>query len=106
MSNSGGGGGGGASRGKGDIGSTGGSQTVGTLLAAIATCMTDALRILVLADDKSQWGPDEFEQIRLLEEALDEAKKDFQELAPLVHGRFYYENDRTGGFFFLSIFFS
>lgn len=103
MSNS--GSGGGASSGKDNVGSTGGSQTVGTLLAAIATCMTDALRILVLADDKSQWGPDEFEQIRLLEEALDDAKKDFQELAPLVHGRFYYENDRTGGFF-LSIFFS
>lgn len=70
------------------------SQTVGTLLAAIATCMTDALRILMFAD-KRQWGPDEFEQTRVLEEALDEAKKDFQEMAPLVHGQFYYESDRT-----------
>ncbi|KAK4127676.1 hypothetical protein N657DRAFT_564353 [Parathielavia appendiculata] len=69
-------------------------QTVGTLLAAIATCMTEALRILMFAD-KRQWGPDEFEQTRVLEEALDEAKKDFQEMAPLVHGQFYYENDRT-----------
>ncbi|KAK4156481.1 cleft lip and palate transmembrane protein 1-domain-containing protein [Chaetomidium leptoderma] len=70
------------------------SQTVGTLLAAIATCMTEALRILMFAD-KRQWGPDEFEQTRVLEEALDEAKKDFQEMAPLVHGQFYYETDRT-----------
>ncbi|GAB1314349.1 hypothetical protein MFIFM68171_04559 [Madurella fahalii] len=89
---------GGASR-KGSIGSSsggggGGSQTVGSLLAAIATCMTDALRILMFAD-KRQWGPDEFEQTRVLEEAVDEAKKDFQEMAPLVHGQFYYENDRT-----------
>jgi hypothetical protein len=70
------------------------TQTVGTLLAAIATCMTEALRILMFAD-KRHWGPDEFEQTRVLEEALDEAKKDFQEMAPLVHGQFYYENDRT-----------
>ncbi|KAK4105029.1 hypothetical protein N658DRAFT_564722 [Parathielavia hyrcaniae] len=69
-------------------------QTVGALLAAIATCMTEALRILMFAD-KRHWGPDEFEQTRALEEALDEAKKDFQEMAPLVHGQFYYENDRT-----------
>ncbi|KAK4241258.1 hypothetical protein C8A03DRAFT_30603 [Achaetomium macrosporum] len=70
------------------------TQTVGTLLAAIATCMTDSLRILMFAD-KRQWGSDEFEQTRVLEEALDEAKKDFQEMGPLVHGQFYYENDRT-----------
>jgi hypothetical protein len=69
-------------------------QTVGTLLAAIATCMTDALRLLMFAD-KRQWGPDEFEQTRALEDALDEARKDFQEMAPLVHGQFYYENDRS-----------
>ncbi|AEO62836.1 uncharacterized protein THITE_2107532 [Thermothielavioides terrestris NRRL 8126] len=69
-------------------------QTVGTLLASIATCMTDALRILMFAD-KRHWGPDEFEQTRALEQALDEAKKDFQEMAPLVRGQFYYENDRT-----------
>ncbi|KAL2135569.1 hypothetical protein VTI74DRAFT_8048 [Chaetomium olivicolor] len=90
----------GASR-KGSLGSGGvdndgesQTQTVGTLLAAIATCMMDALRILMFAD-KRQWGPDEFEQTRVLEEALDEAKKDFQDMAPLVHGQFYYENDRT-----------
>ncbi|KAH6626383.1 hypothetical protein B0J18DRAFT_139668 [Chaetomium sp. MPI-SDFR-AT-0129] len=69
-------------------------QTVGTLLAAIANCLTDALRIFTFAD-KQQWGPDEFEQVRALEATLDEAKKDFQEMAPLVHGSFYYENDRT-----------
>jgi hypothetical protein len=82
---------------KGSVGSaSGGSgvQTVGTLLAAIATCMAEALRIFMFAD-KRQWGPDEFEQTRALEAALDEAKKDFQEMAPLVHGQFYYENDRT-----------
>jgi hypothetical protein len=62
-------------------------QTVGTLLASIATCMTDALRILMFAD-KRHWGPDEFEQTRALEQALDEAKKDFQEMAPLVRGQF------------------
>lgn len=73
-----------------------GAQTVGSLLAAIATCMTDALRIFMFAD-KRQWGPDEFEQTRVLEAALDEAKKDFQEMGPLVNGQFYYENDRTGG---------
>lgn len=77
------------------------AQTVGALLAAIATCMTDALRILMFAD-KRQWGPDEFEQTRALEEALDEAKKDFQEMAPLVHGQFYYENDRNREFHCLS----
>ncbi|KAK4143792.1 uncharacterized protein C8A04DRAFT_12040 [Dichotomopilus funicola] len=69
-------------------------QTVGTLLAAIANCLTDALRIFTFAD-KQQWGPDEFEQVRALEATLNEAKKDFQEMAPLVHGSFYYENDRT-----------
>ncbi|KAK0720662.1 hypothetical protein B0H67DRAFT_453216, partial [Lasiosphaeris hirsuta] len=68
--------------------------TVGSLLATIATSLTEALRILMFAD-KRQWGPDEFEQIRALEEALDDAKKDFQEMAPLVHGQFYYQNDRT-----------
>ncbi|KAL1840724.1 hypothetical protein VTJ49DRAFT_164 [Mycothermus thermophilus] len=69
-------------------------ETVGTLLAAIATCMNEALRILMFAD-KRHWGPDEFEQTRALEDALDEAKKDFQEMGPLVGGRWYYEHDRT-----------
>jgi hypothetical protein len=67
--------------------------TVGTLLARIATTLNDGLRLMSFAD-KRQWGPDEHEQLRLLEETLDEAKKDFQELAPLVNGQFYYENDR------------
>jgi hypothetical protein len=69
--------------------------TVGSLLAGIATSLTESLRILMFAD-KRQWGPDEFEQLRVLEGALDDAKKDFQEMAPLVHGQFYYQNDRTG----------
>ncbi|KAK0739215.1 hypothetical protein B0T21DRAFT_284924 [Apiosordaria backusii] len=69
------------------------SDTVGSLLAAIGTCLTDALRLFMFAD-KRHWGPDEFEQTRALEEALDEAKKDFQEMGQLVRGQFYYENDR------------
>ncbi|TGJ83868.1 hypothetical protein E0Z10_g4877 [Xylaria hypoxylon] len=68
-------------------------DTVGSLLAIIANSIQDALRILMFAD-KRAWGPPEFEQLRLLEEALDEAKRDFQELPTLVNGRFYYENDR------------
>jgi hypothetical protein len=67
--------------------------TVGTLLAGIAHSIGEGLRILSYAD-KRQWGPDEHEQMRLLEETLDDAKKDFQELSPLVNGQFYYENDR------------
>ncbi|KAI1776379.1 hypothetical protein F4818DRAFT_379126 [Hypoxylon cercidicola] len=69
-------------------------ETVGSLLAVIANSLNDALRIMMFAD-KRTWGSDEFEQLRLLEETLDEAKKDFQELPALVNGRFYYENDRT-----------
>ncbi|KAI0166817.1 hypothetical protein GGR52DRAFT_574781 [Hypoxylon sp. FL1284] len=69
-------------------------ETVGSLLAIIANSLNDGLRIMMFAD-KRAWGPDEFEQLRLLEETLDEAKKDFQELPALVNGRFYYENDRT-----------
>jgi len=72
----------------------GNADAVGALLANIATLLSDSLRILMFAD-KRQWGPDEFEQIRALEEALDDAKKDYQELAPLVNGEFYYQNDRT-----------
>jgi len=74
---------------------SGDADSVGSLLADLATNLTEALRILMFAD-KRGWGPDEFEQIRALEEALDDAKKDFQEMAPLVHGQFYYQNDRTG----------
>ncbi|KAI1754527.1 hypothetical protein F4782DRAFT_492869 [Xylaria castorea] len=68
-------------------------DTVGSLLAIIANSVQDALRILMFAD-KRAWGSPEFEQLRLLEETLDEAKRDFQELPALVNGRFYYENDR------------
>ena len=71
------------------------ADTVGSLLAAIATALQDAQRILVFAD-KRGWGPDEFEQLRTIEDALDEARRDFQALGPLVNGQFYYENDRRG----------
>lgn len=69
------------------------ADSVGSLLAAIAVLLADGMRILDLAD-KRHWGLDEFEQRRALDEALDEAKKDFQELAPLVHGQMHYELDR------------
>jgi hypothetical protein len=69
--------------------------TIGSLLAAIANSINDAIRIMMFAD-KRAWGPDEHEQLRLLEETLDEAKVDFQELSALVNGRRYYENDRKG----------
>ncbi|KAI0157738.1 hypothetical protein GGR57DRAFT_53730 [Xylariaceae sp. FL1272] len=68
-------------------------ETVGSLLAIVANSVQDALRVLMFAD-KRAWGRPEFEQLRLLEETLDEAKRDFQELPALVNGRFYYENDR------------
>ncbi|EPE02295.1 hypothetical protein F503_08607 [Ophiostoma piceae UAMH 11346] len=71
----------------------GSADTVGSLLAAIATALQDAQRILVFAD-KRGWGPDEFEQLRTVEDALEEARQDFQALGPLVNGQFYYENDR------------
>ncbi|KAJ8120929.1 hypothetical protein ONZ43_g2494 [Nemania bipapillata] len=70
-------------------------HTVGSLLAIIANSIQDALRILMFAD-KRAWRSPEFEQLRLLEETLDEAKRDFQELPALVNGRFYYENDQQG----------
>ncbi|KAF6836331.1 hypothetical protein CMUS01_05461 [Colletotrichum musicola] len=69
------------------------SPTVGSLLAAIATLISDGLRILKFAD-KHHWGPDEHEQLRLLEVTLDDAKKDFQDLSVLVNGQRYYMNDR------------
>ncbi|KAF7552887.1 hypothetical protein G7046_g7267 [Stylonectria norvegica] len=72
---------------------TSSSGSVGSLLAAIANLVVEGLRILSLTD-KRQWGADEEEQVRALEGVLDEAKKDFQELAPLVNGQVYYENDR------------
>lgn len=69
------------------------AESVGSLLAAIANSINDALRLLMFAD-KAHWGPDEFEQVRALEHTLDEAKKDFQEMGPLLKGSVYYENDR------------
>lgn len=69
-------------------------ETVGTLLAVIANSLNDALRAMMFAD-KHAWAPDEFEQLRVLEDTLDLAKKDFQELPVLINGRQYYENDRT-----------
>lgn len=72
------------------------SDSVGTLLAAIATSLADGLRILTFAD-KRQWGLDEQEQIRALEAVLDQAKRDFQELSPLVNGQAQYEHDRKRG---------
>lgn len=72
-------------------------DSVGSLLAAVANLTADGLRILSFAD-KRQWGPDEHEQVRALEELLDEARKDFQELAPLLNGQLHYEHDRTREF--------
>lgn len=69
-------------------------DSVGSLLAAVANLVAESLRGLALSD-KRAWGPDEHEQVRALEEVLDEARKDFQELGPLVNGQFLYENDRT-----------
>jgi hypothetical protein len=70
-----------------------GAETVGTLLADIANLINDGLRILSFAD-KRQWGLDEHEQVRALQEALDDAKKDFQDLPRLLNGQFHYERDR------------
>ncbi|KFA77811.1 hypothetical protein S40288_00480 [Stachybotrys chartarum IBT 40288] len=69
-------------------------DTVGTLLADIANLVSEGLRIFSFAD-KRQWGPDEHEQTRALQEVLEEAKKDFQELSPLLNGQFQYEHDRN-----------
>lgn len=71
----------------------GANDTVGSLLADIANILADALRMLMFAD-KRHWASDEFEQVRAFEDALDEAKGDFQELGPLLKGSFYYESDR------------
>lgn len=77
--------------------------TVGSLLAIIAHSIQDALRTLIYAD-KRAWGSPEFEQLRLLEETLEEAKRDFQELPALVNGRLYYENDRKGMCYYVAKF--
>lgn len=71
-------------------------DSVGSLLAAIANLVGESLRGLGFSD-KRAWGPDEHEQVRALEDVVDEARKDFQELGPLVNGQFLYENDRTRG---------
>lgn len=70
-------------------------DSVGTLLADIANIISDGQRILSLSD-KRHWGQDEREQERALNSVLDEARKDFQELGPLVNGngRSQYEHDR------------
>lgn len=73
------------------------SDSVGTLLASIANSISVALRILGLSD-KRHWGQDELEQVYALEAALDQARKDFQELSPLVGGQLHYEADRTREF--------
>jgi len=70
------------------------ADSVGSLLAAIAHSISDALRIMSFSD-KRLWGMDEHEHQRALEDVLDEARKDFQEMGPLVNGDIYYENDRT-----------
>lgn len=79
---------------RGGGGSSARNDSVGSLLAVIANLVAESLRVLSLSD-KRAWGPDEHEQLRALEEVLDEARKDFQELGPLVNGQFLYENDRT-----------
>jgi hypothetical protein len=81
-------------RGKPDSSPAATADSVGSLLAEIANLIADALRIFSFTD-KRHWGQDEHEQVRALEEVLDEARKDFQELSPLVNGQIYYENDRT-----------
>jgi hypothetical protein len=70
-----------------------GFDSVGTLLADIANLLVEGLRIFTLAD-KRHWRQDEYEQVRALEEALNEAKRDFQDLCPLVNGQAQYEHDR------------
>lgn len=70
------------------------SDSVGSLLAAIANLTTDGMRVLSLSD-RRQWGLDEHEQLRALEDVLDGARKDFQELSPLLGGQHHYEHDRT-----------
>ncbi|KAG6132176.1 hypothetical protein E4U12_003310 [Claviceps purpurea] len=72
----------------------GSSDTVGSVLAEIANLLGDGLRIFSFAD-KRHWGPDEHEQVQALKAALNQAKRDFQHLCPLVNGQAQYEHDRT-----------
>lgn len=67
-------------------------ETVGTLLTFIAGSLSSALRTLSLAD-KTHWGPDEYEQVGALEEASASLRRDLAEMAALVGGGLYYEND-------------
>lgn len=69
-------------------------DSVGSLLADIASSMAEGLRTLSLAD-KRYWTQDEHELLRALEDALDDAKTDFQSLAPFIKGQTQYENDRN-----------
>ena len=69
-------------------------DSVGTLLADMANLLGEGLRILGHSD-KRHWGQDEHEQVHALEQALDEAKKDYQELCPLVNGQAQYRHDRN-----------
>ncbi|KHN95697.1 uncharacterized protein MAM_06538 [Metarhizium album ARSEF 1941] len=71
-----------------------GFDSVGTLLADVANNLLEGLRIFSLAD-KTHWRQDEYEHVQALEAALNDAKKDFQELCPLVNGQSQYEHDRT-----------
>ncbi|KAG5954365.1 hypothetical protein E4U58_007660 [Claviceps cyperi] len=72
----------------------GSSDTVGSVLAEIANLLGEGLRIFSFAD-KRHWGPDEHEQVQALKAALNQAKRDFQHLCPLVNGQAQYEHDRT-----------
>lgn len=71
-----------------------GFESVGSLLADIANLLVEALRILD-STEKTHWGQDEHELLSALERTLDDAKRDFQELSPLVKGQSHYENDRS-----------
>lgn len=71
-----------------------GFDSVGSLLADIANLVVDGLRILGLAD-KRHWGQDEYELLRAMERVLNDAKKDFQELSPMLKSQSHYEHDRS-----------
>ena len=69
------------------------SHSVGSLLADIANYISAGLQTLRLAD-KRHWGQDERDHLIAMEAALDQAKKDFQDMGPLVNGQSNYERDR------------
>ena len=70
-------------------------ETVGSVLEEIANSLNGIIGSFQIADQR-HWGADEQDQLRRLEETIDEAAKDFQELSHLVNGQFYYENDKNG----------